>query len=104
MSSLAHDADSLRRRLLEEAVPHARQLRAYRTARVTPTTEAAEALYRLERLLADLFGTEVPRRPRRTQQVRLPTVGEAITNGPLVRHFPEPKRRHVGVPVPELEE
>src|SRR6266849_6296582 len=58
------------KQLLEQAVPRARELHAYRTAGATAAPEFAEPLSRLERLLAALFNTDPvdrtsrPARPR----------------------------------------
>ncbi len=68
--TLTETATLLHKQLLEQAVPRARELHAYRTAGATAAPEFAEPLSGLERLLAALFNTDPvdrtsrPARPR----------------------------------------
>ncbi len=103
-STLTEDVDHLTRRLLAELVPQRRALRRLGSATGAAVPECTPQLFRLGRVIADLLAAPLPPRSRKAPARRLPTVGEALTEGPLVRHFPEVERRYVGVPVPELEE
>jgi hypothetical protein len=67
--TLTETATLLHRQLLEQALPQARALSAYRTAGATAAPDFAEPLSKLERLLAALFNTDpVDRTSRRVRQ------------------------------------
>lgn len=86
--TLTETATLLHKQLLEQAVPRARELHAYRTAGATAAPEFAEPLSGLERLLAALFNTDPvdrtsrPARPRaRRPQRTMMSASRALREG-----------------------
>src|SRR5260370_17209872 len=68
--TLTETAQLLHKQLLEQAVPCARELYAYRHDHATEAPEYAPELSKLERLLGALFGTEPIVRPSRPARPR----------------------------------